>query len=82
MKDDRVSRRHLRVYPVDDEWHVQDLDSLNGSYVNGQSIDERKVDPELDVSLDKHGPKIHLLVRPFFASVIRDAKTQNSEMSN
>jgi hypothetical protein len=63
MKDDRVSRRHLRVYPVDNEWHVKDLDSLNGSFVDGKSIDEIKVDPELDVSLDKHGPKIHLHVR-------------------
>jgi hypothetical protein len=63
MKDDRVSRRHLRVYPVNNEWHVKDLDSLNGSFVNGKSIDEIKVDPELDVSLDKHGPKVHLLIR-------------------
>jgi hypothetical protein len=63
MKDDRVSRRHLRVYPVDDEWHAKDLDSLNGSFVNGKSIDVIKVDPELDVSLDKHGPKVHLHVR-------------------
>ena len=63
MKDDRVSRRHLRVYPVDNEWHVKDLESLNGSYVNGQSIDVIKVNPEIDVSMDKHGPKIHLAVR-------------------
>jgi pSer/pThr/pTyr-binding forkhead associated (FHA) protein len=51
------------VYPVNNEWHVKDLDSLNGSYVDGESIDEIKVGPELDVSLDKHGPKVHLLVR-------------------
>ena len=63
VKDDRVSRRHLRVYPIDNEWHVKDLASLNGSFVNGQSIDDIKVDPELDVSLDKHGPKVHLHVR-------------------
>jgi hypothetical protein len=63
MKDDRVSRQHLRVYPVNNEWHVKDLDSLNGSFVNGKSFDEIKVDPELDVTLDKHGPKIHLHVR-------------------
>jgi len=63
MKDDRVSRRHLRVYPVNDEWHVKDLESLNGSYVNGQAIDVIKVDPEVDVSMDKHGPKVHLAIR-------------------
>lgn len=63
LKDDRVSRRHLRVYPLNNEWRVKDLDSLNGSYVDGKSIDELKVDPELDVTLDRHGPKIHLLVQ-------------------
>jgi pSer/pThr/pTyr-binding forkhead associated (FHA) protein len=63
MKDDRVSRRHLRVYPVDNEWHVKDLDSLNGSFVNGKSIDDIAVNSELDVSLDRHGPKVHLQVR-------------------
>ncbi len=63
MKDDRVSRHHLRVYPVNNEWHVKDLDSLNGTYVDGKSIDELRVDHELDVSLDKNGPKIHLTVR-------------------
>ncbi len=62
MKDDRVSRRHIWVYPVDDEWYVKDLDSLNGSYVNGQSIDVMKVDPEIEVSLDRHGPKVHLVI--------------------
>lgn len=69
MKDDRVSRRHLRVYPVNNEWHVKDLDSLNGSYVNGKSIDELKVDHELDVSLDKNGPRVHLTVRSVDATV-------------
>lgn len=63
MKDDRVSRRHLRVYPVKNEWHVKDLDSLNGSFVNGESIDDIKVDPEIDISLDKNGPTIRLHVR-------------------
>ncbi len=63
MKDDRVSRRHLWVYPVGDEWYVKDLDSLNGSYVNGQPIDVIKVDPEVEVSLDRHGPKVHMVVR-------------------
>ncbi len=63
MKDDRVSRRHLRVYPVNNEWHVKDLESLNGSYVNGRAIDVIKVNPEVDVSMDKHGPKVHLAIR-------------------
>lgn len=31
---DSVSRRHARVYRVDDQWHVEDLGSTNGSYIN------------------------------------------------
>ncbi|MDX1405870.1 MAG: FHA domain-containing protein [Woeseiaceae bacterium] len=63
MKDDRVSRRHLRVYPSNNAWHIQDLDSLNGSYIDGKSIDEVTMDAEVDVSLDRNGPRIHLLLR-------------------
>lgn len=61
LEDDRVSRRHIKVYPVGDEWHVKDLDSLNGTYVDGQTIDQRKIEPEIEVSLDKEGPRVRLV---------------------
>lgn len=77
MNDDRVSRRHLRVYPVDNVWHVRDLDSLNGSYVDGKSIDVIKLDPEADVSLDKNGPKIHFTVR-VADETVQTARTANT----
>jgi two-component system, cell cycle response regulator len=35
---DSVSRRHARVYRVDDQWMVEDLGSTNGSYVNDVPI--------------------------------------------
>jgi len=31
-----VSRRHARIYQQDDRWIVEDLDSMNGIYVNGR----------------------------------------------
>ena len=31
---DSVSRRHARVYRVDEQWFVEDLGSTNGSYIN------------------------------------------------
>ena len=61
--DDRVSRRHIQVYPVEDEWYVKDLASLNGTYVDGQTIDVRKIESDVEVSLDKKGPKIRLAIR-------------------
>lgn len=35
---DSVSRRHARVFEVDGEWHVEDLGSTNGSYINDRPI--------------------------------------------
>jgi two-component system cell cycle response regulator len=35
---DSVSRRHARVYRVDDQWFVEDLGSTNGSYINDVPI--------------------------------------------
>lgn len=61
--DDRVSRQHLEVYPLGDDWCIKDMASLNGSYVDGNPIDVRRIDDKLEVSLDKAGPRIHLAVR-------------------
>jgi two-component system, cell cycle response regulator len=35
---DSVSRRHARVFQSDGEWHVEDLGSTNGSYINDRPI--------------------------------------------
>ena len=58
--DDRVSRRHIKVYPEGDDWYVQDLESLNGTYIGDESVDVKKVGPDTVVSLDKDGPKVQL----------------------
>ena len=58
--DDRVSRRHVKVYPEGDEWYLRDLESLNGTYVENKAIDIRKVGSDITVSLDKEGPKVRL----------------------
>lgn len=58
--DDRVSRRHVKVYPEGDDWYLQDLESLNGTYIENQTVDVRKVGPDTVVSLDKEGPKVRL----------------------
>jgi signal transduction histidine kinase len=40
LHDNEVSRRHAEVRPVDDDYRVVDLGSANGTYVNGQPVDQ------------------------------------------
>lgn len=63
LNDDCVSRRHVEVYPVDDEWYVKDLASLNGTFNNGETIDKKLIDDTMEVRLDKSGPKLILTKR-------------------
>lgn len=37
-QDLSVSARHARVFRRDGRWHVEDLSSLNGTFVNGQQV--------------------------------------------
>jgi pSer/pThr/pTyr-binding forkhead associated (FHA) protein len=39
IEDSELSRRHAAVRPVADGYEVEDLGSLNGTYVNGRRID-------------------------------------------
>ncbi|MDO4792064.1 MAG: FHA domain-containing protein [Buchananella hordeovulneris] len=38
LDDDYASSRHARFYPSDGMWFVEDLDSTNGTLVNGERI--------------------------------------------
>ena len=61
--DDRVSRRHLEIYPVGDQWFARDLSSLNGTYVDGEAIEVHKIDRHVDLSLDRAGPVLRIAVK-------------------
>lgn len=63
MRDDRVSRRHVHVYPDGEDWYVKDLASLNGTYVDGRRIDVEKIQHEIELALHKNGPRIRLVTR-------------------
>lgn len=43
VADRRVSSRHLAVTVSGDGYHIRDLGSTNGSYVNGHKISEKRV---------------------------------------
>jgi len=79
LNDDRVSRRHLEVYPVGDDWCIRDQSSLNGSYVNGDAVDVLKIEHSLEVSLDKGGPKVQLDVRVLNDTMMTAQSTPRSQ---
>lgn len=41
ITDSTVSRRHAELTPDDGRWYLRDLDSSNGTFVNGKRITER-----------------------------------------
>lgn len=38
LVEDMVSRKHARITPVDGSFEIEDLDSTNGTFVNGEKI--------------------------------------------
>jgi FHA domain/Domain of unknown function (DUF1707) len=45
LGDDTVSRRHAELRYKDGRWLLRDLDSSNGTYVNGRFVTEAEVRP-------------------------------------
>ena len=43
-----VSRQHARIVRIDDDFHVEDLNSRNGTFVNDQAVVGRKILSEND----------------------------------
>jgi signal transduction histidine kinase len=41
LSDQTVSRRHAELTPDDGRWFIRDLDSSNGTWVNGQRVQDR-----------------------------------------
>lgn len=47
LNDDRVSRLHAElVFGHDERWWVHDLDSTNGTYVNGSRVSQRRLNAD------------------------------------
>lgn len=45
-KDAKISRKHSRIKIVENECWIEDLQSTNGTFVNGEAIDQKKLLPE------------------------------------
>ena len=51
LRDVRVSRHHAAIEPSPHGWIVRDLQSTNGTYVNGRRVQELEIDQGTEVSL-------------------------------
>ncbi|MGD2179973.1 PrsW family glutamic-type intramembrane protease [Lusitaniella coriacea] len=53
-----VSRRHFALHSRENKWEICDLNSANGTYLNGQRLHQRKIlHPGDSIRLGKNGPE-------------------------
>ena len=45
LREPHASRRHAVIYRRDEQWYARDLDTRNGTFVNGDRIQERELNP-------------------------------------
>ncbi len=62
INDGVVSKEHLELRPVGDDWEILDLGSTNGTFSDGKSVTRAKVGAAKTVQLGDGGPEIHLTV--------------------
>jgi len=62
IQDSSVSRIHTEVYFREGGWWVRDLQSANGTYVEGKKIDRFPVVKPLRIELGIDGPELSLTV--------------------
>jgi pSer/pThr/pTyr-binding forkhead associated (FHA) protein len=53
LKEQFISKFHCRFYQKNGQWSVEDLDSTNGTKVNGASVSTTKIEPGMVVELGK-----------------------------
>lgn len=58
LRDVRVSRQHTAIEPAGDGWIVRDMNSTNGTYLDGRRINEAQVNSATEVSLGGYRIKL------------------------
>ena len=53
VDDQRISGEHLKLTLVNNEWTLNDLDSTNGTFVNGEWVGERKLNEGDEIVIGK-----------------------------
>ncbi len=67
VKDERCSRSHAEIFLTDDHWIVRDLDSRNGTFVDGKRLDgDYQLRPEDEIRIGAFQMKFVLDVAKVF----------------
>ena len=62
ISDRVVSRFHAEVLFIGGRWWIQDLQSANGTFVNGKKIDKVALDDQSHIELSNDGPVLTLTI--------------------
>lgn len=63
LPDERVSRYHAVLWAENGTWRIRDLDSTNGTYVDGKRVDGMATLPHTcELRLHPHGPPVSVQV--------------------
>jgi membrane-bound lytic murein transglycosylase D len=62
IKDSSISRNHLKVSFDGGRWWLKDLDSGNGTFLNGQCITEMPLPDSAIIELGPNGPRLQLVL--------------------
>ena len=61
--DERVSRHHAVIWAEDGSWHVRDLGSVNGTFLNHTPVNESTDLPQdCELRFHANGPTLSVLV--------------------
>ena len=60
IKDPTVSRFHAFVHLIGGTWWIRDMNSSNGTFINGKQVSKYPVEEQIKLQLGIDGPILHL----------------------
>jgi soluble lytic murein transglycosylase-like protein len=57
-----VSARHFEIHKEENSYRLLDLNSTNGTYVNGERVSEAVLEPPVSIRLGAQGPELSFVV--------------------
>ena len=63
LQDPRVSRHHVKIGSLDGEWYIQDLNSSNGTFCDGEEVEMQDLKEVCHLRLAPDGPELNIRLR-------------------